>query len=1200
MNKGNSMMGKIGKIGLFCASAFACAPFLNADVADLRRDFENPPAQSRAETWYHFTSNVATKEGITADIEAMRDMGYSAAHVFAIGGYATVPVDGVKIASPEWFDLMKHLGKEAKRCGIALGMHNCPGWSSSGGPWIKPEDSMKAVVGSATYVDAPFKGRLKLPQPASKLGFYRDIAVIALPSGGEAPKMTVSGDISGCEKILKGEPVAIPTRNKDGSGTFVFKFEKPFAAKTANLVFKGNHLYIGADIYVSKDGKEYKRVHSGKISSFCDLGSPHYIALKDAGEISYCKVVLYNAGFPDWFSARDMYLHRVEFLSDPMLADSAVKLSMGKPFAYWTPEAGAANGADRSQMKILTDKFANGEVDVDLPAGKWKILRIGYTSTGAKNQPTTCAGLECDKLSKRGLDAHWGHYMAKMQDAFGGMLKYSTIDSYEVSGQNWTEGFAEEFKKRRGYDITPWLSVMVGCPVGTPGETAKFCYDIQKTVAELFAENYYDYFDELCRKHGLISIGETYGGPFDYLRSSRKMAFPATEFWVSKHEPSKAIMSMGNVYGKARAGAESFTTMYNEGRWQNDPRELKFYGDRGWAAGVSEFVIHSYVHQPYNAGPGFSLGKHGSHLNRLNTWWKMGRPWSDYIARAQVLLQRGRLVADVLFLPPESAPNTYFYGGGSLYAKLAGTGYVGNICSIFDLPDLMFAENGRVKVDKNGSSYGLLAIDDSRYMSLGNLRALEKLIRDGANVSAKKPIASPTLSDNADEFDATVRRIWGDSNEPVRKLGKGVLYTGGNFLKALKLTGEKPACLARNSDVIAREDGGTHIFYIRSNSVSKENKNVKFLVPEGKIPQIWNAVSGEIANAPVWKRDGEYVCVPLEFDAHDSKFVVFADGAAASFASFDSDFKRGDGGEIKVLEAVYGSRKTGQLKDVSAVVSKNLEKGVFVSNATFGGDPAPMKPKTLYVKYSVGGKVRELEVSENQTASASPDGTANTKGVRPVSVDGKLCVKFDVNATAFGTLSDGSKFEVSARDIPQALDVSDDWNVAFQKNRGAPDYITLKKLQSLSESEIDCVKYFSGEMQYTKTVSVPRAFFGKNRRILLSFEDVYNVAQVFVNGEKVDTLWTPPFECDITKFVKNGENKIKVVVANLWVNRIIGDQKFPKEGYPKWVLENRSVSETNRFTFSHWEDSWAKDSPLKKSGLVGVAEIRAADILPVR
>ena len=66
------------------------------------------------------------------------------------------------------------------------------------------------------------------------------------------------------------------------------------------------------------------------------------------------------------------------------------------------------------------------------------------------------------------------------------------------------------------------------------------------------------------------------------------------------------------------------------------------------------------------------------------------------------------------------------------------------------------------------------------------------------------------------------------------------------------------------------------------------------------------------------------------------------------------------------------------------------------------------------------------------------------------------------------------------------------------------------------------------------------------------------------------------------------------------MNRIIGDQKFPKEGYPKWVLENRSVSETNRFTFSHWEDSWAKDSPLKKSGLVGVAEIRAADILPVR
>ena len=116
----------------------------------------------------------------------------------------------------------------------------------------------------------------------------------------------------------------------------------------------------------------------------------------------------------------------------------------------------------------------------------------------------------------------------------------------------------------------------------------------------------------------------------------------------------------------------------------------------------------------------------------------------------------------------------------------------------------MFVENGRVKADKNGSSYALLTIDDSRYMSLKNLRALEKLIRDGASVSAKKPIASPSLSDNSDEFAATVKRIWGDSNEPVRKLGKGVLHTDGNFLKALKLMGEKPACLARNADVISR------------------------------------------------------------------------------------------------------------------------------------------------------------------------------------------------------------------------------------------------------------------------------------------------------------------------------------------------------------------------------------------------------------
>ena len=90
--------------------------------------------------------------------------------------------------------------------------------------------------------------------------------------------------------------------------------------------------------------------------------------------------------------------------------------------------------------------------------------------------------------------------MAKMQADFNGALKNATIDSYEVSGQNWTEDFAEQFKARRGYDIMPWLPVMAGYPVGSPEEISNFASTFQVTVAELSPKIISDYFSQLCQK----------------------------------------------------------------------------------------------------------------------------------------------------------------------------------------------------------------------------------------------------------------------------------------------------------------------------------------------------------------------------------------------------------------------------------------------------------------------------------------------------------------------------------------------------------------------------------------------------------------------------------------------------------------------------------------------------------------------------
>ena len=122
-----------------------------------------------------------------------------------------------------------------------------------------------------------------------------------------------------------------------------------------------------------------------------------------------------------------------------------------------------SDGIDPTKMLDLSGKMLpDGTLRWNPPGGNWTILRIGYTTTGKCNAPATLSGLECDKLSKNGLDAHWKGMMSKIIERIGylNVLKYCIIDSYEAEGQNWTPEFETEFLKRRGYFLRPYLPTL--------------------------------------------------------------------------------------------------------------------------------------------------------------------------------------------------------------------------------------------------------------------------------------------------------------------------------------------------------------------------------------------------------------------------------------------------------------------------------------------------------------------------------------------------------------------------------------------------------------------------------------------------------------------------------------------------------------------------------------------------------------------
>lgn len=1185
---------------ILLAGLSAFASVSHADFESVRADFLNPPQDAKLETWWHFTTNAITKEGITADLEALKEVGYGGAHVFSLVNQTATGMPKIQILDDNWRELMRHAGREAKRLGLRLGAHNCPGWSSSGGPWIKPEDSMKMLVASETRAVGG-EQTLKLPQPRTVEGFYRDVAVLAVRGGKKMPAPKVSADFDNPQNVVgeNTKTVRLPLSKKGAKNTLVFEFKNPYNANFAELTFDSRGLYVSVDISVSDDGRNYSKVGEYSASIYNDKCTPKFVPLsKNGARAKFFKFEFATAkSFHEWEKPKDIDLKNVRLLSERMIADVDLKNSLAQRIGFAEPKAGDENrrGLSKDSVLDITANFQNGEGKVNLPDGNWIVLRIGYTSTGAKNSPTPFKGLECDKLSRRGLDAHWPHFMKKLEADFGGSMRYATIDSYEVGGQNWTDDFAEQFEKRRGYDIKPWLPAMLGFVVETDGQTAKFLYDLQRTVSDLFAENYYDYFAELCKKDGLLSIAEPYGGLFDSLRCARNIDIPTGEFWIGRgNPPARMTGSSAHLFGKKKAGSESFTTTAACGRWLHTPAQLKEYGDRAWIYGISSIIFHTYAHQPFMIeGPGMSMYA-GSNMTRLTTWWKLADAWVSYVNRSQALLQRGRYRATVLWLSGESQPNGAWY---AVRDEITNAGYDYDYCSADDIADSLKFEDGEIFASADGTRYKMLALGADRRLSLRTLKAVEKLLEAGTNVAGVPPIESPTLSDNPEEFAETVKRLWG-GGEKVRKIGKGTLYAMRSVPDALSLARIAPEFKTpRGIRTIGRIDGDTDIRFVANMTHTRISGDVSFNAGEGKSPYIFDAVDGGVSPAPQWKCENGIVSIPLSLNPYESKFVVFKNGEnrrIAAFAPSVNGAKKTDA--VEILEAVYRSSDSPEKLDVKDFVKGDSD--VKVQSRTFKCALAPGHVKELYVKYKFGRKVFEKVVREGGTF-VPPVPEATRSPIYPAVSDGKLGAVFEAAGTAELFLSDGGEVSLSVQSLPKNVDISENWDVAFQKNRGAPATAHFEKLESWTENSDDGIRYFSGIATYSKKFELGGEMFKKGRRIILSLGNVADVARVRINGKTAATLWRAPFECDITELAKKGDNTLSIEVANRWPNRLIGDArlaKSPDEHLPKWIVEKRK-NDTDRIAYTFTKGFWnANEEPLE-SGLLGKVEIRAADFV---
>jgi hypothetical protein len=816
--------------------------------------------------------------------------------------------------------------------------------------------------------------------------------------------------------------------------------------------------------------------------------------------------------------------------------------------------------------------------------------------------------------------------MQKILDDIGPLagktLDSALIDSYEVGGQNWTKDFRAEFQKRRGYDPLKFLPAFTGRVVDNPAVSERFLWDVRRTIADLFAENYFGHFAELCRRHGLMNAAEPYTGPFESLQSGAPADVVMGEFWTGSqgHPSVKLAASIAHIYGKTIVAAESFTATPAAGRWQNDPYSLKALGDLMYCQGLNRYVFHRYAMQPWtNRWPGMTMGQWGFHFERTETWWNQGKPWIDYITRCEFLLQQGCAVEDAAYFTGESAPAEMRVGNPALPA-----GYDYDAINADVLLHGATVKNGRLTLASGASYAALILPPDDVNMTPQTLQCIAKLVRAGATVVGPRPQHSPSLA-GYPKCDVQVNKLaaglWGKcdgSHVLENSHGKGRVVWNKPLTDVFAEQDLKPDFeFHGDSDTTHlaythRVAGEADIYFVSNQRRQFDSAGCTFRV-SGKIPELWHPDTGAIEPAPVWRAQDGRTTVRLDFESAGSVFVIFRHAAAGAdhiITVSDNTFpKSSTAPKLEIQHAIYVAADGTNGMDVTAKLSKSVRDGQLVveaNNSFFGVDPAVNRVKELRVDYTLDSQPGHATVQEGETLTL-PAATAS--GQPPqwetiVAAGGSPVVRAWNNGSVVLRAASGKILHAVTTDLPAPQEISGAWNLSFPPNWGAPPSVMPDKLISWTAHTNNGVRYFSGTATYEKEIEIPAERLNSGREVWLDLGAVKNFAEVSLNGQDFGVLWKPPFRANVTAAAKPGVNKLVVKVTNLWPNRLIGDEQLPPDvewngkqlaGWPQWLLDGKP-SPTGRLTFTTWHH-WTKDSPLLESGLLGPVTLWTAEII---
>ncbi|MES2773426.1 MAG: glycosyl hydrolase [Bacteroidota bacterium] len=898
-------------------------------MTKIRQDFVHGPDAARTKLWWFHGETETTREGITADLEAFKREG--------VGGVVYYDQQHGKgenalvAFSQEWWNMFRFAAAEAKRLGLTFETHLSNGYVS-GGPWITEELSMQVLVASDTLVNGGrhFSGKLPVPARKSKSGIVRDVAVMAfpVPAGNLETSLTHVAKISSNIPELNAAAIlsfketkltAIPAQ-KTGASVFIdLEFNNAFTARSItyrvrprgksatgamNMPGPPSETFYGygyvkqpdfGQLEVSQDGITFSKV--------CDLKPMYQSPTWSQKTISFpaVKGKYFRINLHDWNNLADadqaLQLGNVVVSSQAKTDQWEEKAALNSEYIGidQTPGYSGSEVIDPEKIVNLTSKMGNdGQLDWDPPAGQWVIMRFVRVPVGVntKHGRPNLMGLESDKLSSIATATQWNNYFKVMSDSLkkvGIPLTGLHMDSHEAGSQNWTGGFENKFKQRRGYEIHKYLPALLGFIVGSKEATSGFLYDMRLTLSDLVADEYFGTLDSLCRRAGVVFTGQAVGNGLtmvaDNFKAKGKVEKPQGEFWAYQTHGSydvKETSSAAHIYGKPIASAEAFTDL----KFSQSLAEAKNVADYAFAFGAQEFVVCASAYQPWlDKIPGSTGGGRQYVLNRNNTYWNYSRPFWDYQARCAGLMRNGISVADLCIYLGENAPVKL------LAHRLPEIpeGYDFDVCTKDALVNRMSAKNGRIELP-DGVSYQILVLEAKADISLEALRQIAKLVKEGVTVYGDRPTGSRFLHDAAfaKEYQILVDQLWDKTPSGTKLFGKGKMYWGMTLAEALSKQGIKPDAGFKSGNTVTdklyfahRRLVDTDIYFLNNHSKSVFKDSIR-LRTNASNAEYWDPVSGKQFALPVSASGKNGLLLHIVLQTNESGFIVTSSQAPAN------------------------------------------------------------------------------------------------------------------------------------------------------------------------------------------------------------------------------------------------------------------------------------------------------------------------------